>query len=264
MKIAFCLPVHERNDVICNVIENIQKFVKDPLIIIHVNKFWDGFDNSIPEKYENVYVNPDRVFGVKFESQLPLIISNFEFAKQFGFDYYCIFHTNEMFIKSGLENYISDNEMSHHHFPNVKHQNTVNVLNNTNLLDLVPVNHIFNNHVEGNFFKKELFQTVIDYIKTEMPNMINFKGAVEETLIPTLAYHFTDKNKVVLPYLRSFYHENLQVNEDVIKTCLQDKLMIKSYYDIPMFTNMLFSVKPINRDINDPVRNFINNLESNN
>lgn len=261
MRIVFCLPVHENNAVICNVIENIQKYIIDPIIIIHVNKYWNGFDADSIQKYKNVYLNPDRVFGVKYESQLPLIISNFEFAAQFEYDYYCIFHTNEMFIKHGLEQYIKDYEMSHQHYPNINHQNTVNVINHTRLLDMVPIYQIFNNHVEGNFFKKGLFEKVVSFIKKEMSDMIYFKGAVEETLIPTLAYYFADKNKISLSYLRSFYHENISITPDIINICKQPNTIIKSYYDIPMTTNMLFSVKPVNREMNDPVRMYINNFD---
>lgn len=131
MKILFSIPVHENNDVIRNVVENINKFVKEPIIIIHVNKYWDGFDFSIENVYENVYVNPNRVFGIKFESQMPILYSNFEYAESLGldFDYFCICHTNELFIRKGIEEYISDNDMSLQHYPNIKHQNTVNILN---------------------------------------------------------------------------------------------------------------------------------------
>lgn len=264
MKILFSIPVHENNEVIRNAIENINKFVKSPIVVIHINKFWDDFDFSIEKDYDNVYVNPNRVFGIKFESQMPILYSNLEYIESLGidFDYFSIFHTNEMFIRRGIEDYIGDRDMSLQHFPNIRHQNTVNIMNEyKQFLDEVNINEIFNNHVEGNFFKKSLFKEILNYIKTNMPQLIDFKGALEETLIPTIAYKLADKNKIAFTYLRSFYHENIAITPDIIDILLTPRQLINGYYNIPIYSDWVFSVKPVNREMDDPIRKKINDLE---
>lgn len=264
MKILFNLPVHENNDVIENVIQNINKFVKDPIILIHVNQYWDGFDSSIVEKYNNVYLNPTRIALIKYHNSLPIIISNFKYAEQFDYDYYCVFHSNELFIKHGIEDHIKDNDISHQHFVNIKHQNTVNTINNTNFLDKIPSHEIFNNHVEGNFYKKEIMRKIITELETEYTQMITFAGCIEETLIPTLAYKFCNKNKIVPTYMLSFYCKKFNIEINHIKELLKPNSIVESFYDIPVNTNTIFTVKPVNRDINDPVRIFINNIDNTN
>jgi hypothetical protein len=260
MKLLFNLPVHENNEIIENVIQNINKFVNAPIILIHVNKNWDGFDYSIVDKYDNVYINPTRISLIKYHNSLPIFISNFKYAQQFDYDYFCIFHSNELFIKPGIEQYIKDNDISHQHFVNIKHQNTVNTINNTDFLNKIPSHEIFNNHVEGNFYKREIMQEIIKCLEQDYPVMIDFIGSVEETLIPTLAYKFCDKNKIVPTYMLSFYCKQYSMTIEHIMELLYPNLIVEGFYNIPVNTNTIFTVKPVNRDINDPVRIYINNL----
>lgn len=260
MRILFNLPVHENNDVIENVIQNIKKFVKHPIILIHVNLYWDGFDYSIIDKYDDVYVNPTRIPLIKYHNSLPIFISNFKYADQFDYDYFCIFHSNELFIKYGIEKYIADNDISHQHFVNIKHQNTVNTINNTDLLNKIPSHEIFNNHVEGNFYKREIMGKIVNSLEQDYSSMINFVGSVEETLIPTLAYKFCDKNKIVPTYMLSFYCKQFYLKQEHITDLLNPNCIVESFYDIPVNTDTIYTVKPVNRDINDPVRIYINNL----
>lgn len=265
IKILFSMPVHENNDLIRNQIENIKKFIRNPKIVIHVNKFWDGFDYDIIKQYSDVYVNSNRVYGrSKIDSHLSMIISNFEYGKTVcDFDYFCCFHTTEMFIKPGLEEYIGNNMISHQHFPQINNPNILNVLSRTKLADYIPKYNLFNNHVEGNFYHKDIFSAVIGNIRVELPDLDDNQGfSIEETLIPTIAYDICDKNKIVPTYLRFVHHTQMTFDIDIVKKFLVEDIMLDDPilcgYGIPTNTDTIFSLKTISWD--NPARAFINSL----
>jgi hypothetical protein len=56
VKILFSIPVHENNLVIEDLIQNIQKYVKHPIIVFHVNSSFTDFDETIPQRYSNVNI----------------------------------------------------------------------------------------------------------------------------------------------------------------------------------------------------------------
>lgn len=71
MKILFNVPVHENMDVVVNTVENIKKYVAEPIIVFHVNPVFKDFDKSRLDSYTDVYVNPnhtgttDQIYTIK-------------------------------------------------------------------------------------------------------------------------------------------------------------------------------------------------------
>jgi hypothetical protein len=260
MKLLFSIPAHEGNDIICNVIENIQKFIKDPIIVIHTNQSFANFDTTIPTRYNNVYVNPNRLHLIKYQSMLPILFSNFEFAEQFDYDYHCIFHTNQLLIKHGLEDYIQGKNMSFEYFYDIGSIRSREMFNasNSNIESKIG-NETFNSHLEGTFYKKDIFKKVYDFVNKDMPNVINSEHAVEETVIPTIAYYlFVDKNKLALTYLK--HTEQAQLSIDDVKGLLEKNKPATIFKGVETNTDCVFSIKPVHRTMDNPLRTFISDL----
>lgn len=259
MKILFSIPAHENNDVLCDVIENIQKFIEEPIIVIHANQSFGDFDPSRYTKYQNVHVNPERLPLVKYQSMLPILISNFKFSEQFDYEYIYTFHTNELFYKKGFEKFISNYDMSMEWIMQGIGERC-ELLFKTKIEPKVNKQIILNNHVEGTFYKKELFKSIVEYIENEIPEVINSVHAMEETVLPMVAYHlFANKDKIF--YKSTLLHtEQRQISIDELNILLTDDIGIEMFYGIKSNTNDIFSIKPVHRTMDNELRSHIRNL----
>jgi len=243
LRILHCVPVHENNDVIIDLINNINKFTKNSIIVLQPNLNFQTFDETIVEKYDNVYVNNKRFNYKIFGNQLNLLLSNFEFSQQFDYDYFSIFHSNQLYIKSGLEKYISDCDMTMEYFPQVSDR----FKESEKLypaLSQIPVNERFNNHAEGTVYKKELFEKIYNFLKTETPLLIEKDiEALEETLLPTLAYKFANKDKILQTSL--LFADSPDTN--TLDALLQKNQQFNMYYGIVSNTDNIHSLKRVAR-----------------
>jgi len=258
MKILFSIPAHEGNDILCNVIENIQKFIKDPIIVIHANQSFVDFDSTISTRYNNVYVNPNRLHLIKYHSMIPILFSNFEFAEQFDYDYHCIFHTNQLLIKHGLEDYIQGKDISFEYSYDIGSLRSQEMFNaSKSNIKLRIGTETFNSHLEGTFYKKDIFKKVYDFVNQDMPDVFNSEHSIEETVIPTLAYYlFADKK--ALTYLK--HTEQAQPSIDDVKGLLEKNKPTTIFQGVETNTDCVFSIKPVHRTMDNPLRIFISNL----
>lgn len=109
MKIVISIPVHEKEDVIKNQIENFQKYIKGVYIVLHVSKSYQDFE-ALKEGlkvYSDVYVNPERL-ETKWGDIVQPHVSNYHYISSIlQFDYFVLHASNDMYIKHGFEEYIS-------------------------------------------------------------------------------------------------------------------------------------------------------------
>jgi hypothetical protein len=263
VKILFSIPVHENNLVIEDLIQNIQKYVKHPIIIFHVNGSFTDFDVTIPQRYSNVYVNPTRFNHAKYTSMLGIIASNFYFSEQFDYDYHCIFHSNMMFIKQGIENYYKGSDSSYYSW-NMKDAQRVNIMvQNTDILSLISKEEILNNFAEGTHCRKEIFKSLIEWIKPYDNFMTWPQGCIEEVVIPTLCYALSDDTKMIRSAMAlcanaGDYEGGPSINK-VKEFLVKDNHSANQEGEM-LNTNNVFFIKRVRRDINDPLRQFINSL----
>ncbi|CAM7137164.1 hypothetical protein ESCOMM167M_22605 [Escherichia coli] len=113
MKIIFSIAVHESRECVLDMCRNISYFVPNSKIILHCAR---GFDLLIPDELKNaVIINPERFISGFMDGTLTLIhLSNLFFAldEDIGFDYFCPFGSNQLFVKHGFESYISNYDSS--------------------------------------------------------------------------------------------------------------------------------------------------------
>jgi hypothetical protein len=109
--ILFSIPIHERQDIINNQIENIMNYCPNCKIIFHINKNFKTFDKKYSE-YNNVFFNSIQYNYIHSKGLIWIHINNFLEAirLKIDFKYFAIISSNEMFIKKGLNKYIEENK----------------------------------------------------------------------------------------------------------------------------------------------------------
>jgi len=262
MKILFNVPVHENMDVVVNTVENIKKYVAEPIIIFHVNPVFKDFDKSRLDSYTDVYVNPNQFEFTKYHSILHILMANYYETKHLDYDYHCFFYSNEMFIRSGIESYIADHECV---FENVfgstaldRHLAMYSACSIPNFFQGQPY---INNHVEGTMYSRQLIGKIFDFISENLMPLLTSKTSIEETVIPTLAYMFTEPNQRQGPYnhFRDWDRE-LSINEfNNLLIPNQPCLVGHTAYGITGTTDQIYTIKPVHRTMSSILRQAINN-----
>lgn len=278
MSILFSLPVHENNECIRDTIANAKKYNPNCIFVIHVSANFHNFDISIGNIH-NVFVNPIRFPTIHSQtSHVPLHLTNFKYAVDCGaiFDHVCILHTSEMFIKHETEDYIKNYDYSLWFDQN--DQPRVNVwppfqISYTHQIfkDLFdggdPHNYV-GNLIEGHWWKRELFEKMYKWTESHYNIMQMLWGyAAEEVYFATLGHHLSKTKNFSVPY-NAFYHRehyltsqddvnDIRANKDV--TIWQNNNWV--YNKIPIQSKNLYSIKRVNRELNDPIRKYINSLD---
>lgn len=246
MKILFFIPAHENNKVLENCIENIQQYIVDPIIYIHANATWQDFDSNITNKYKNVFILPIRFHFVKWTSMIHIIEYAFYKSLPVEYDYFSIFHTNCLFIKTGLEEYIKDIDVTFYEFPNnASHPNAARCIQHSDLLNFIPITEVYNNLAEGNVYKKDIFLKMITFLRQKTPELMLNPNTGEECSLATTSRMFSEPNKRKAPYL--FWNSTGITIEDINNNLKE---------------NNIFCLKGIPRDMDNPVRKYINDYNN--
>ena len=262
MKILFNIPVHENMDVVVNTIENIKKFVADPIIIFHVNPSFASFDQSRLEKYTNVIVNPNRLPFVKYTSMLPILMVNFYHTLHIDYDYHCIFYSNEMFIKPGIEKHVENYRcVFEKHFMDQsdRYEEMSSACAIPGYFDNQPK---INNLVEGTMYTKELATKIFNFINDNLSQLLVSNTSIEETVIPTLAYMFTQPEERLGAYMH-YQDWNREISLEQLHMILTPNQIINvgcTGYGIKGTSDQIFTIKPVQRDMSSKLRQAINNL----
>jgi hypothetical protein len=112
--ILFSIPVHEQPEVIVDQIRNYRKFAPFCGIIIHPSRQFLLANPGLPEtleSHEGVFVNRTPIYTAQ-HLVLKCHISNFLYARKIGieFTHFCHHSSNDMFIRHGVEDYVTRND----------------------------------------------------------------------------------------------------------------------------------------------------------
>ena len=270
-KLLFSIPVHEKQDIINNQIENIFNYNPNCKIILHINKSFTDFNPTL-SNYKNLYINPIKFNYIYGKGLLWIHIHNFlEMVKmEIDFDYFCMISSNEMFIKNGLRNYIilQKNGLQTVQFnKNIKwhlFQNEKFIKNHefNELLKYLGENSIiYGGQAEGNFFEKDIFQKITNIYLNFFKKEIN-DFETEEVLIQTIFKSFNIKHG--LPFTLQNYSNNIVFNEKIINQIETNQLIIPNLNisntlfspHIGLNCDSIYSIKRIDRTMNS-LRKFI-------
>jgi len=275
MTILFSIPVHESNQTVINTIENARKYNPDCIFVLHVSKSFADFNIG---NIDGVLINPIQFDTKHAHSQVSTHITNFIHACncKINFTHFCILHTSEMYIKNGLNEYIKNLDYSLWFTPETQFYewnwpplyNAYNSRVFKNLFDGQNYNNYLGNLIEGSFFSKELFLEITNWtIKNyDIINGMNVSYSLEEVYFPTLSYHLGKGcdfgHPVCCFHHKTHYVDNITDVDDLRKNKMVTFWQPNNfrYLRIPFPGNNLYSIKRINRDLNDPIRSYINSL----
>ena len=289
MKTVISLPVHEALDTVINQIQNYQHFIPEVIIVIHASSFfeWDDLPEKIElQKMDNILINPDR-FPTQRGNGLLVDVhnSNFKFALQnIGFDYFAMHSSNDMFVKKGLENYITNYEAG---FAQYKLSSIMDFVSKdpilskklkaksnafdmdltkhhpaekdpclTEIVKYFNIQEILGSQIEGTFYHTEIFKEIVK----EIEKFYTFKDkripaySREEFYYPTVASKIVNN----IGSLYTFFNWKEPIDIDLIENIRANNQYNynSTIYDM---TN-IFNVKRILRNTDDPIRKYITDL----
>jgi hypothetical protein len=268
--LLFSIPVHEKQDIINNQIENILNYNPNSNIILHVNKSFKNF-NPLLTSYPNVYINSES-FNYEYAKGLLWIhINNFLHAIKLNikFKYFIIISSNEMFIKYGLNRYIDKykNGMQLVKFdPNIKWHNFQKGIEKTiqmkDLLNDINLDTFYGGQTEGQFYEKYIFQKICEiYIKhygTKELNNFETEEIIAQTIFKSFNLEYS------LPITIQNYTNNLSFEEEFIEKLKEGIIIPYNFINetllesphINQDCSSIFSIKRVDRSFNN-IRNYL-------
>ena len=270
-KLLFSLPVHERQDIINNQIENILNFNPNAKIMIHVNKSFKNF-NQEDTKYHNVFIN-SKSFNYQYSKGLLWIhINNYLEAERLKIDYkyFIIISSNEMFIKHGLNTYVKNNKNG---LQIIQYSQNINWHNfkkgldkNKNIIDMLSylkLDTFYGGQTEGQFFQKDIFKKIASiYIKYFGEDEIN-SFETEEIICQTIFKSFNINYS--LPFTLQNYSNKLNFDEKFINNIVENNIKIPNNFirdtllpspHIEQSCESIYSIKRVDRT-NNLIRDYL-------
>jgi hypothetical protein len=270
MHILFSLMAHENNDIVRLTIANVQQHVKNCSIVVHASLVWKDFDPTIAE-IPGVYVNNIRCTTKNGDSQFGIHLSNYHHAclTTIPFTHFCILHTSEMFVKSGVEELIAQYPYSLWYNRTTMPRGMtwhpmIYALQNNVFDDLVPDKSWYlGSLIEGMWVTREIMEKMFEWGRAYPMRMAQLPGwCFEEVAFPTLVNWFGKEQPCVEPY-NAFFDKTLETTDvDKVINGEPVELWAMNCWNtsgIPVLSNGAnkYSVKRLSRDINDPVRQHI-------
>jgi len=272
--LLFSIPVHEKQDIIHNQIENILHFNPGSKIILHLNQSYTDF---IPENcvYQNVYFHQTKITYTHGKDLFAFHIANFLYCIQQNviFDFFVLSASNEMFFKKGSIQYIEeyknglqmvdfDSENQWHNF----HKDIERLPDIISLLDKLKLPCFCGGQAEGQFYEKKIFQRIVDiYLETTQNYEKTFSFEAEE-IIPQSIFKSFQIELYGRPLTLQNYSNAIDFNVNFIKSlyngCIIKDKTIKKSLTSPHVNchshNEMFSLKRIDRTFNE-CRNLLTN-----
>ena len=264
--LLFSIPVHEKQDIINNTLENIFHFNPNSKIILHINKTFQDFDPSLSQ-YNNLFINKTNIDYTKGGDLLAYHISNFDYCikNNISFEYFILSASNELYIKRGSNIYIEKVKnglqivKQNEDFTVDWHNFKKNIENNESiqkLFELIQNNKLVGGQAEGQFYQKHVFQKIYDlYIQITLGyEPLNFEA---EEIIPQTIFHslnleyndpitlqnYTNNIDFTVPYIKELTNTNIQIQSNTLKNQLTSPHLNK-------YSENIYSIKRVDRNFN--------------
>ena len=282
MRLAFSLPVHENNDVVLNLLSNIFRCNPGCIVVLHVSQLFTDFDHERFCRMPNVYINARRHLTGYGTGLMLVHCSNFchlEWSRA-SFDAFCIISSNEMFIRSGLNDYVAQAKNGfqavlfdlqrdwHLFYHRVDQRPEIG-----SLLAQLGTNAVYGGQTEGQFFQKSVFERIVQHYFGVFGEVEIHAFETEEVVPQTIAMAM--KLQPSLPFTLVDYTHPLtfKLSPEVVATLADESLegrvklnlgpkgrkkLVSPHLDVD--SRSVFSVKRVPRQMNDPLRVFINQL----
>lgn len=253
MRIFFNVLVHQNNDVVGDLINNIFKYTENPVICLHVNKCFTDFDNERFGGIKNVYINPQSFSHGKYESKVKSFCSNHDFILENGvnFDYEMIFYSQMLFAKRGIEKYLigCDSCMVHTKKDSSSHNF------NSKECELF-VGEIYKSLVEGLVFNFEISKKIYSLIRGS--SLYEKTGwCAEEFVFPSAINKFSSQAKRVPINTQKRTHTTF---EDMKKIIHNEVKEISSFYYDKQSVDDIYIIHRVDYNYENPIRKYLRSL----
>lgn len=270
MKLCVSIPVHETQDVVNDLIDNIKAvYGKDVLIVLHRSQQFQFPDRIYSNRDYNMY-NKDQVLvnpvslPTRYHHGLAHVHNaNFRFAsQQADFDTFILHASNDMYVRKGAGDYIRSAKNACMQLE-VKYGNVWGwspaALEDAELREMMNymgLSTVYSTQPEGIFFEKEIFREMVSIIDKFFEYGRGHRLPREEIFYPTLVSKLTDR----------ISHTPLVLSEITTGCPIDEEEVIRVHrqHDLdryPMYNGThLFAVKRVERNFDHPLRAFIRNL----
>lgn len=310
--LLFSIPVHEKPEVVLNQIENFKYFNPNSIVVLHVSLGMSVADytrlKALFEDLDYVYINPIRLQtgwadGTLFKAHL----ENMRFAlrEDLKFSYFCLHASNEMFVKTGLEDWVKGIDAGFDQVNEGKNNPVYQQIdhfkkdiNSSRILRRNGLKTVLGSQVEGTFYSRELVAIITrrlegrtlgelgGFFSIGIDKVGTFKSLVyriievllrrfrfplrvtpfckEEVYFPTLVSDLlSERITRNMSYCFMNWHNNLSINKNEIGwirenniAALHQSKSFRTSTELSPFN--YFTVKRVDRDLNDALRNYIN------
>jgi len=284
MSILFSLPVHEEIDVIEDQIKNIFRFTEDAYIAIHISKSFECSPQFLKKLTEmkRVLVNPEQLTTSWGTGCLVAVhISNFNYASNLvKVSHIAMLSSNVLFVAHGVCRYINKNiaggwktvvqEKPSRVISNWRYKEKV--LNDPALKEVMEkhkLTTIYLSIIEGSFYSSEIFKELIDILGDSIyderaiypKEEVYFATAVAKH-VKSLAKPFTWAEHVTgfplsKKIVESIRHRDIYSVYSASRNPIKRLLAMLKIYFITKQPGQFYSVKPVDRKLNDPIRSYI-------
>lgn len=215
IKIVISIPVHEKPDVIIDQIQNIKKYFVNAVIVLHISRsFFRNYSADSLYGLSDVYINPQNL-ETAWGNIIMTHVSNFEYISGLiDFDYFLMHSSNDMYVRYGVENYISKydagfcrREVLQKYSMWWPGEAAWNDRQLRNIMQKIGQTRIFATQIEGSFYTKKLAQKIMKIIKENyMPSRNDTPYTREEVYFSTIASSLVDFSRVGYPITYSEVH----------------------------------------------------------
>jgi len=259
--ILFSIPVHEKPEVVLDMVTNILHFNAESCIVLHISQGF-VFDSDYLSEADflralddmtSVIVNPCRLRS-GYEDIIQCHISNFRYAcQEIEFDYIVFAASNELYVAFGLwddikkydcgpkqRHIINDNTEWIQEKHALEDSEFIRALNNKK------ISQIYSGQFEGSFMKKDMMQNISDIIESFYDyKSMKIKYAREEIFFHTL--------------IAALYPEaQIRMDNTTYMNWANDlRTSVADVINLLRFGGNKYSLKRVPRLINEEVRTFI-------
>lgn len=262
--IVFSIPVHEQFDVVCNQLDNIRKFVDNSKVVVHVSAdsakyLFLRLEEVSRGRYKDfLYVNPNRlrtyspVDAGNVTGLTTVHASNFRFISQeVEFNTLAIDTSNDFFVRKGINGLFDEFDCG---FNIVRYAiETANLEGRhrefvDRISKYITVKTLERGPQEGSFYPKHVFAKISNIVLDQMGGMVKD----EEGHLPMIAFNCFPElyDSCARNYVHHDASQRFISEEDILNT-RSGKYEYK------------YSVKRVPRDMNHPLRIYVNELTKN-
>ncbi len=294
--ILLSLTVHENIPVILDQIENFKKFAPDSITVIHASRQFMESTQEVRRvlgSIDGVFLNPDPIYtgtGLVLKCH----INNFVQADKAGleFTHFCFHSSNDMFVRKGVEDYVRRHDFGFSRFnlqdrADFRHWEDAFTSDNAYRKMMRSVGNqptSLVSQVEGTFYPRADFAAFaaafISHVWREIGWPVNYAHGRHQGLVKFfqrvqqspkyrkhITRHFYTKEEF---YPANFFAARSEssaspycyMNWDAgLKITEADILRIRGGGIPGGIYDELYSVKRIDRELDDPLRNMIRDLQ---